>query len=135
MPDKPVIDSPLLNQTVALPESRQLDVLADLFERRGAQVLRVPLVAILDSPNRVAVEAWLSDFILDTPDFLVILTGEGLRRLCGFAERSIGLAGFVSALEKTVKICRGPKPGRALKEIGLQPDLLGKAPTTAGIIA
>lgn len=135
MPDKPPIDSPLQGRRVALPESRQLDVLAELFERRGATVLRVPLVAILDSPRRQEVEDWLRNFIADTPDYLVILTGEGLRRLCGFAERMGMKSQFVTALGRVTTVCRGPKPGRALKEIGLQPDLLGAAPTTAGIIA
>ena len=37
-------------------------------------------------------------------------------------------------MSETVKVCRGPKPGRALKELGLKPDILGKAPTTQGII-
>lgn len=135
MSDRNPIASPLQGKLVAVPESRQLDILAELFERRGATVLRTPLVTILDSPDTAAVEAWLRAFVANPPSHFIILTGEGLRRLCGFAQRAGCLDAFVAALTQTIKICRGPKPGRALKELGLEADLLGEAPTTAGIIA
>ena len=42
----------LAGRVIAIPETRQLDVLARLLERRGATVLKVPLVAIYDAPKR-----------------------------------------------------------------------------------
>ena len=78
---------PLQGEYVALPESRQLDVLADLLENRGAAVLRLPLVSILDAPDAAPIEQWLRTFIAEPCDYFIILTGEGLRRLVGFAER------------------------------------------------
>jgi uroporphyrinogen-III synthase len=132
---KSPLESSLAGRIVALPESRQLDLLAEMFERRGAAVVRVPLVAILDSPRRQEVETWLREFIRLPPDYLVVLTGEGIRRLTGVASRTGCLENFVKALSATVKVCRGPKPGRALRELGLKPDLHGLQPTTAGIIA
>jgi uroporphyrinogen-III synthase len=134
MPEVPAIPSPLAGRSVALPESRQLDVLAAMFEKRGANVIRAPLVSILNNPNKAAVESWIQSFISNTPDYLIVLTGEGIRRLVGFATRAGCLEAFVESLSKVIKICRGPKPGQALKEIGLTADLLGRAPTTAGII-
>lgn len=132
---KPTLESSLSGKVIALPESRQLDVLSDLFERRGAEVLRVPLIAILDAPNQAPIVCWLQEFIDNPPDYLILLTGEGLRRLRAAAARQQLESQFIAALQKVRKICRGPKPGRALKEIGLQADLLGTEPTTAGIIA
>lgn len=134
MPRKATISSPLHDKLVALPESRQLDVLADLFERRRARVLRVPLVSILDAPDQAPIVAWIEQFIAEPPDRLVILTGEGLRRLFEAAERAGLQAEFVAALATVCKICRGPKPGRALKEIDQGADVLAAEPTTAGII-
>lgn len=135
MPTKDTLQSPLQGKCIALPESRQLDILADLFERRGANVIRVPMVAILDAPDQVPILRWLEAFNAAPPDYLVILTGEGLRRLFAAAQR-VGIeADFAAALGQVCKICRGPKPGRALKELGLKPDLLGELPTTAGVIA
>jgi len=125
----------LSGQIVAVPESRQLDILEDLLVRRGASVVRVPLVAILDAPEPEPVLRWIDTFIGDPADYLIILTGEGLRRLCSLARRHGREAAFIAALQRTCTVCRGPKPGRALKEIDLKPDLLGKAPTTPGVIA
>ncbi len=119
---------------IALPESRQLDVLANLFRKRGASLLRCPLVSIHDSPNRDLIEAWLKDFIASPPDILVVLTGEGIKRLTGFAERATLLDGWVEALSKVHILARGPKPNRALKVLGLQASELGVEPTTEGII-
>lgn len=125
---------PLLGKRVALPETRELDVLAGLLERRGAQVLRCPLVAIHDAPDAAPVEQWLRAFIDGVPDDFIILTGEGIRRLVGFAERAGWRDTFIAALAKVRKIARGPKPGRALREIGLATDIVAAAPTTEGII-
>ena len=125
----------LAGQVVAVPESRQLDILVDLLVSRGAQVIRVPLVAILDAVDQIVIAKWLQQFIVDPGDYLVVLTGEGLRRLSAAAERLGCQDEFVAALDRVCKICRGPKPGRTLKEMGLKPDLLGKAPTSVGIIA
>jgi len=126
---------PLANRTVAIPETRQLDLLADMLEQRGAEVIRCPLVAILDAPDAEPIEAWLKDFIAQPCDDLILLTGEGLRRLVGFADRAGLKDDFVKSVSRSRTISRGPKPGRALKEINLRPGLLAETPTTDGIIA
>ena len=119
---------------VALPESRQLDVLAGLLERRGVGVVRCPLVAIRDAPNGDEVVAWIRRFCDGRIDLFIVYTGEGIERLAGFAERA-GLAErFVSALEATELLTRGPKPARALRQLGIRPAHPAVAPTTNGII-
>lgn len=125
----------LESRLIALPESRQLDVLAAMLEKRGAQLVRCPLVAILDSPNHEAVQSWLQRIIERPADDFIILTGEGLRRLNGFARRLGKTGEFARALTQMRKIARGPKPGQALKEMGLKPDLVAVEPTTDGVIA
>jgi uroporphyrinogen-III synthase len=124
----------LSGHVVAVPESRQLDILEDLLVRRGARVLRVPLVAILDAPDPAPILRWIDAFIAAPAEYLVVLTGEGLRRLRSLAQRHGREEAFIAALQRTTTVCRGPKPGRALKEMDLKPDLLGKAPTTPGVI-
>jgi len=128
------LQSSLADKRVAVPESRQLDILADLFERRGAHVVRVPLVLILDAPNPEPIVRWIEQFADSPPDYLILLTGEGLRRLVKLAEKHNLLDDFQSALSSVEKICRGPKPGRVLKGLGLKADRLGVTPTTEGII-
>ena len=49
---------PLAGRTVAVPETRELEVFAGLLERRGARVLRCPLVSILDAPDPAPVLAF-----------------------------------------------------------------------------
>ena len=126
---------PLKGYTVALPETRQLDVLAGLLDRRGARLWRAPMVAIKDAPDPAPVEQWLQDFAARPPDDLILLTGEGLRRLWGCAGRLRIQGPFRQALGQVRKITRGPKPARALKEVGLATDVAAPAPTTEGIIA
>ncbi|OZB36256.1 MAG: hypothetical protein B7X44_06700 [Halothiobacillus sp. 15-55-196] len=123
-------------RTIALPESRQLDVLAALFERRGAAIRRCPLVSIHAAPDQAPIVVWIRAFIADaTMTDLIILTGEGITRLIQAAERS-GLGdAFLHKLGTTRLIVRGPKPGRALKTWGLQPSVQAAEPTSAGIIS
>lgn len=121
---------------IALPESRQLDVLAGLLERRGAVVLSYPLVAIQDTPDQVGVAVWLKRFVEDINiTDLIILTGEGIQRLLSASERNGLRDKFVYRLGQVRKISRGPKPGRVLREIGLASDIVAKVPTSAGVIA
>jgi uroporphyrinogen-III synthase len=125
----------LQGKRVALPEARQLGILADLFRNRGAEVLEIPLVAILDAPDPTPVLAWVDRFIAQPPDLLVLLTGEGLKRLLELAEREGRYADFVAALTRVHKLCRGPKPERVLRTLALQADIQAQQPTTAGVIA
>lgn len=128
-------DQPLAGRTVALPETRELNLLAAMLEEKGATTLRCPLVAILDAPDAGPIVAWLRELTSGGLDDLVLFTGEGLRRLLGFARRAEMYEAVVAGLEKVRKITRGPKPARALREIGLAPDLEAEVPTTEGVIA
>jgi uroporphyrinogen-III synthase len=130
----PRAPGPLAGRTVALPESRELDRLAQLLEKEGATALRCPLVAILDAPDPGPVEEWLRALAGGELDDVILLTGEGLRRLFTVAER-IGLrAEVVAGLGRARKITRGPKPARALHELGLTSDLPAAVPTSRGVI-
>ena len=128
---------PLAGRTIAVPETRELEVFAAMLERRGARVLRCPLVAIRDAPDPAPVLAFARAFAQEAFDDLVLTTGEGLRRILGCIERhqpELGAA-FLAALGRVRKITRGPKPARALRELGMKPDIAAARPTTEGIIA
>jgi len=129
------MNRPLTNRRIALAECRELDLLAGMLEREGAETVRCPLVAIRDAPEAAPVEAWIGRVIAGRCDDLILYTGEGVRRLVGFADRAGLRDSFVAALGKVNKITRGPKPVRALREFGLSSDLAVKVPTTGGIIA
>jgi uroporphyrinogen-III synthase len=126
---------PLAGRTVAIPETRELDLFAQMLEQRGADTVRCPLVSILDAPDQAPIIAWLKRLAAGEFDDLVLLTGEGLRRLLAAAERAGIKQDVIAALGNTRKITRGPKPARALRDIGLRSDLAAEEPTTDGIIA
>ena len=106
-----------------------------MLAARGAKVLPVPLVAIHDHPDQAAVQAWLERFLRDPPALLVLMTGEGLRRLLAAAERLGQRAAFVEVLADIETLCRGPKPERELRDLQLQPAWRAAQATTAGVIA
>jgi uroporphyrinogen-III synthase len=125
---------PLAGKTIALAEGRQLEELSRLLEKEGAAVLRCPMLSILDVADAKPVNAWLRDLVAGKFEYVILLTGEGLRRLIAFAERSGHKDEVIAAFGKTKIVARGPKPGQALKEIGLKPTLVAAAPTTDGVI-
>jgi uroporphyrinogen-III synthase len=126
---------PLEGRTIALAEARQLEELAQLLDAEGATTLRYPMLSILDAPDAAPVLAWLRELCADRFGYVVLMTGEALRRLLGFAEREGLRAASIASLGRTKIITRGPKPGQVLKEIGLAPTWVAQAPTTEGVIA
>lgn len=128
--------APLTDRRIGVPESRQLDLFADMLERRGAAVTRCPLVEIHDAPDPVPVRAWLDNVIDQGLDDMIWLTGEGVRRLRDFAERVDAPTStrFWQRMRAARTITRGPKPVRELKQHGISADLPATEPTTAGVI-
>lgn len=126
----------LNGRRIGVPESRQLDLFADMLERRGALVTRCPLVDIRDAPDAGPINRWFDDIIAHGLTHMIWLTGEGVRRLQGFAERrgeSVAER-FWAHIGQAQNIARGPKPGRALRPLAIRIDRLGREPTTPGVI-
>lgn len=124
----------LAGRRILVPESRELDLFSGMLEGHGAETLRCPMVSMEDVDDPAPVEAWLRRLIDGRFDDLILLTGEGLRRLTALA-KSLGIdAAMVEALGRLRAITRGPKPVRALRELGLSPFLTAPAPTTDGVI-
>jgi len=111
---------PLKGRVIAIPETREVEIFASMLERRGATVVRCPMVAILDAPDPAPVLEWSRRFASGSCDDLILLTGEGLRRILSCIERSEPALKdtFIKALGPVRKITRGPKPARVLRELG-----------------
>jgi uroporphyrinogen-III synthase len=119
---------------ILILETREEAQFSRLLTEQGADVLQCPMFTIHDAPDPAPIEAWIHRFIDQPFDDLVLMTGEGLRRLMKVARR-IGIdQNFIAALGKARKFARGPKPGRALREIGLEPQVTTEKPTSEGII-
>jgi uroporphyrinogen-III synthase len=118
---------------ILILETREEAQFSRLLGEQGADVLQCPMFTIHDAPEPAPVEAWIRRVVATPLDDLVLMTGEGLRRLMKVVRR-IGLEQeFVVALGQARKFARGPKPGRALREIGLEPQVTTEKPTSEGI--
>src|SRR6186997_5189 len=118
---------------ILILETREEAQFSRLLTEQGADIVQCPMFTIHDAPDPTPIEAWIRRFIERPCDDLVLMTGEGLRRLMNVARR-IGVGrDFVAAIRKARKFARGPKPGRALREIGLEPQVTTEKPTSEGI--
>ena len=118
---------------ILILETREEAQFSRLLAEQGADVMQCPMFTIHDAPDSAPIETWIDRFIQKPCDDLVLTTGEGLRRLLKVAQR-IGLErDFIAAIDKALKFARGPKPGRALREIGLEAQVTTEKPTSEGI--
>src|SRR5258705_10425014 len=118
---------------ILILETREEAQFSRLLTEQGADVLQCPMFTIHHAPDPAPVEAWIRRFIDKRCDDLVLMTGEGLRRLMKVARRMDVAQDFVTAVGKARKFARGPKPGRALREIALEPQVTTEKPTSEGI--
>jgi uroporphyrinogen-III synthase len=118
---------------ILILETREEAQFSRLLTEQGADVLQCPMFTIHDAPDPAPVEAWIRRSIEQPLDDLVLMTGEGLRRLMKVVRRIGVERDFIAALGKARKFTRGPKPGRALREIGLEPQQTTEKPTSEGI--
>ena len=119
---------------ILILETREEAQFSRLLAEQGADVVQCPMFAIHDAPDPAPIEAWIRRCIEKPFDDLVLLTGEGLRRLMKVVCRIGVEQEFIAALTKARKFARGPKPGRALREIGLEPQATTEKPTSEGVI-
>jgi uroporphyrinogen-III synthase len=125
----------LTGRRIALLETREADRLAAMLRDEGAEVVACPAVAITGPADPAPAMAWLDRLTAAPFDDLILLTGEGVYRLRDLARSSGVEPAFLTALGQTRTISRGPKPVRALRALGLQPQLRAEQPTTDGVIA
>jgi uroporphyrinogen-III synthase len=118
---------------VLILETREEAQFSRLLTEQGADVLQCPMFAISDAPDAAPIEAWIRRSIEKPFDDLVLMTGEGLRRLMKVVRRIGVEQEFVAVLGKARKFARGPKPGKALREIGLEAQTTTEKPTSEGV--
>src|SRR4051794_39850967 len=131
----PLARLPLAGRRIALLETREAERLGQMLREQGADIISVPAVAIVDASDPAPVLAWIERFVADPADYLVLLTGEGLSRLHAVATQSGRGFDLVGALGRTTTVIRGPKPARALRALGLAPQLRAEPATTEGVVA
>src|ERR1700742_1053455 len=118
---------------ILILETREEAQFSRLLAEQGADVVQCPMFTIRDAPDSAPIEAWIRRAIEKPFDDLVLMTGEGLRRLMKLVRRIGVEQEFVTALGKSRKFARGPKPGKALREIGLEPQMTTEKTTSEGV--
>jgi uroporphyrinogen-III synthase len=103
----------LAGRTIAIPETRELHRLSTLLADRGAKTLAYPMIDIRDVADPAPVTAWLHRLCAGDFHDLILMTGEGVTRLCGFAAQAGIHPETVAAISKARTITRGPKTARA----------------------
>src|SRR5437660_11148817 len=72
---------------ILILETREEAQFSRLLAEQGADVLQCPMFTIHDPPDPAPIEAWIGRFIAKPCDDMVLMTGEGLRRLMKVVRR------------------------------------------------
>jgi uroporphyrinogen-III synthase len=126
----------LRGRTVAVPESRALDMFSEMIAAHGAEIIRCPLVRVRPLEDNRALDGWIGRLTTGGHDLLAFYTGEGVVRILDRAEEIGAKDAVLEAFAQLPKLVRGPKPLGALRKLGCG-DRITKAPvpTTDGMIA
>ena len=123
---------PLTGKRIAFCGARRSVELSALIEKLGAVPLSRPMMVTesLDSPN---VAEALTRFAQEGADWLVATTGMGMRAMREVAAALGVEEDSLARLSRAKLAVRGYKTVRALKEMGLKPDVLDDDGTLEGL--
>ncbi|MEV6010356.1 uroporphyrinogen-III synthase [Streptomyces sp. NPDC051976] len=111
---------PLAGFTVGVTAARRAEELVALLERRGAAVLRAPVLRFVPLPDDAELLATTKQLIDDAPDVVVATTAIGFR---GWIEAADGWGigeALLSRLGEVELLARGPKVRGAVRAAGLR---------------
>ncbi len=117
---------PLAGFGVGVTADRRAEEQAEMFRRRGAEVMLGPAVRTLPFGRESAIREATAALIAQPPDVLIANTGIGIRSWFGAAEgMGLGVA-LISALAGTRILARGAKAAGAVLTAGL--DVAWRSP-------
>lgn len=123
--------APLSGLQVGILQARHGAELVSLLEREGATCVHAPCLRERRNEDDPELQARLSELIAAPADLYVFQTGVGTRALFGLASD----AGLAEGLTRTVRAgevaARGPKPLKALLELGFRVDRRTREPHTS----
>lgn len=125
--------TPLAGCRVVLTAKRRASELASALERRGAEVIRAPILSIVPHADDELLIAQTRALIADPPHAVVATTGVGFRGWMDAADAA-GCAGeLLEVLRRARIIARGPKAQGAVHGAGLTADWVADSETAAEI--
>lgn len=124
-------DKPLNGARVVSFESRHDSEMARLVEKLGGSPLSAPTLREVPLSDQSAAQQFAGVLLAGACDVLVLMTGVGtqtlLEAMCLVQPREA----LLRALQTTDLVCRGPKPVKVLRGLGLTPKLVAPEPNTS----
>jgi uroporphyrinogen-III synthase len=126
--------SPLSGFTVGVTADRRWHEQAEMFRRRGAEVIHGPAIRTVALTDDEGVRAATDQLIARPPDLLIAHTGLGMRTWLAAAEREGRGDRLVGALRRAEVLARGPKAARAVLASGLEVSWRAPTETLAEVV-
>lgn len=117
---------------VALPDTPQAAALKVCLEGMGASTR--PFASNAQHSGAVPLETWIVKLTEGEFDDVVFTSAQGVNLLVEMARGIDRGTAFLEALQAVRKFARGPKPARALSELGVEADFVCRGPTPAALL-
>jgi len=128
---KGALERPLEGLTVLVPRAReQAGVFSRLLRERGAEPLEVPTIAIRPLEETADLDRAVGQLAAGAYDWVVLTSVNGVAALRARAE---ALGHGTAALGRARVAAIGPATGTALRDLGVRPELVPPAATTAAL--
>src|SRR5688572_1478112 len=111
-------------------ESRMADEAARLVRNHGGVAISAPTMKEVPLETNEAAFAFAEALLAGEVDVVLFLTGVGTRTLFAAWQTRFDTAALTVALAKTTTVARGPKPVRALRDLGVPITITVPEPNT-----
>ena len=111
-------------------ESRMAAETAKIIERLGGRPIIAPAMREVPLEDNHAALGFAQKLIAGEFDIVILLTGVGVRALFQVMETHHARNALIGALRKTIVVVRGPKPTKVVRELGIDPSVIAREPST-----
>src|SRR5271156_1443504 len=111
-------------------ESRMAAETAAMIERRGGVAIVAPAMREVPLEDNRAALDFAERLLAGEFQVVILMTGVGTRALFAAMETRHQRAALVAALTAITTVARGPKPIRAMRDLGLEPSIVVPEPNT-----
>jgi uroporphyrinogen decarboxylase len=111
-------------------ESRMAAEVATMIERRGGVAIIAPAMREVPLEDNHAALDFAERLLAGEFDAVIFMTGVGTRALFAAMETRHQRPALVGALTSVTTVARGPKPIRAMRELGFEPSIVVPEPNT-----
>ncbi len=124
----------LVGFSIVLTSDRRVEEFATAFERRGATVLRAPILRIVPIERDEVLQAVTAELVAHPPDDVVVTTAIGLRGWIEAADAAGAAEDLLAVLGAARILVRGPKGKGAVRAAGLSEAWAARSETTAEVV-